>query len=88
MINYKINVKSYICNGIEEEIENLEDNGNIAFSDSKNRSGFIEDLLSELIEQFENNMEYYGMFINPNFVDSVQDKIKWDHDFYGITVIE
>ena len=87
MTNYKINVKSWLYNGIEEEVENLEDNGNIIFSSDENRSNFMDDLQSEMLEQFENNMEYYGKY-NPDFADSVSDKIKWDHEFYGITIVE
>lgn len=87
MTNYKIDIKSWLYNGIEEEVENLEDNGDIIFSSDENRSNFVDDLQSEMLEQFENNMEYYGKY-NPDFVDAVSDKIKWDHEFYGITVIE
>ena len=86
MNRYKIDMKSYIYNGIEEEVENLEDNGDIIFSSDENRSNFMDDLQSEMLEQFEDDMEYFGKY-NPDFADSVSDKIKWDHEFYGITVI-
>ena len=84
---YIIDMKKYILNGITEEVESLESNCDISFRNSYYRKKFIDDLLSEMLEQFENNMEYYGHY-NPNFTDAVFDKIQWDFEYYGITILE
>lgn len=84
---YMINMKDFILNGITDELTDLETNGNIVFSDSYIRSEFIADLLSEILEQFENDIAYYGHY-NPNFTDAVSDKIQWDSEYYGLTILK
>ena len=84
---HTINIINALRNGIETEIEELESNGNITFHDVEKRTEFINDLLSEMTEQFENDMEYYGGY-TPHFTDSVWDKIEWDKEYYDIEVIE
>lgn len=86
MKNIMLNVTEYFRNGIEQEIEELESNGDIIFTDNKLRDSFVSDLLSEMIEQYENNTAYYVGY-SPNFADSVADKIHWDNDYYKITVL-
>ena len=83
MSKYTVDMKEYIRNGIEEEIQMLISNGDIRFSDDCKKEEFIADLLSTMLEQFENDMAYYGKY-NPNFTDSVSDAIAWDGKYYGI----
>lgn len=87
MKNYTINMSDYIRNGIIEEVENLESNGNLKFSCTEYRDEFINDLSLEMLEQFEIDFEYYGKY-NPDFTGSVYDKIVWDGTFYNVEYIE
>lgn len=84
---YTIDIKVHLKNGIETELEELEENKNISFSDDKKRNEFINDVLTGMLEKFENDMNYYGGY-TPNFKDAVSDTIIWDKDYYGITVYE
>lgn len=87
MKNYIIDIKEHISNRITEELEQLEQNQNIKFINPKNKDEFIYDLLLEMLEQYENDIAYYGTY-NPNFADSVFDKIQWDKDYYQIEIME
>lgn len=87
MSRHTVDIEAYIRNGIEEEIEELEGNGDIRFTDDGKKEEFIENLQSEMIEQFDNNCAYYGKAsIDFNFADSVSDAIRWDNEYYGIEI--